>query len=385
MRVLFLTTLLPGLRRTGGEVATQRFADAIRDAGHELTLLAYRRVGTAPPLSRGDLAVADRHIETRTAGARPVGWMLRALLTGRPYSVAKFTGRAYTRAMEAAFERARPDVVVLDHAQMGWLVPRGGWEVPMVYLAHNVEHTLHAALSRSGGPRAWAHRRESRRIAAVERMILGHAGAVWTLTRDDAEVLRSLAPEVPSRTFDTPPVTIPDPPGEATRDVVILGSWHWKPNAAGLKWFADDVAPHLARHGVEVVVGGAHGPDVIGATPGVRAVGPVPDALEFLQSGRIVAIPSVAGGGVQIKTLDAIASGRRVVATATAMRGIDMPPPTVREIDEPQEFAAEVVRGLEAGDDAAASATARTWAVERTARFEAAVREGLEEAVASRP
>src|SRR3954468_11409606 len=90
--------LLPGLRRTGAEVASQGFIDALREIGHDVTVLAYRRVGTDPPRAPGDVVVADRHIETDAAPLRAAGWMGRALLTRQPYTTTKFVSRAYRRA-----------------------------------------------------------------------------------------------------------------------------------------------------------------------------------------------------------------------------------------------------------------------------------------------
>ena len=55
------------------------------------------------------------------------------------------------------------------------------------------------------------------------------------------------------RVFDIPAVTVPDGPGQAVHDVVTLGGWHWKPNAAGLRWFVEEVAPHLEGRGIDVV------------------------------------------------------------------------------------------------------------------------------------
>ena len=380
MRILFPTTLLPGMRRTGSEVASQAFVDAMREAGHDVTLLAYRRVGTTPPMAPGDVAVADRHIETLTAGPRPAGWMLRAVLTRRPYSVAKYVSRAYERALREAFETGRPDLVVLDHAQMGWLVPADGWDVPTAYLAHNVEHALHDELSRHGGPRAWAHRREGRRIRLVERTLIERAAELWALSRGDAEALGALAPGTPSRVFEVPPVTVPGPPGDHEHSVVALGGWHWKPNAAGLRWFVEEVAPRLPAGAPEVVIGGHSGEEIVGDRRPVRAVGHVPDALAFLQSGRVVVVPSTAGAGVQVKTLDAIASGRPVIATSVAMRGIAVPPATVRTVDDPAQFAAAIAEALDEEPDPAAASEAQAWAHERTTRFTAAVREAVEEA-----
>jgi hypothetical protein len=385
MRILFLSTLLPGLRRTGSEVATQGFVDAMRSAGHEVTLLGYRRVGTEPPMAPDDVAPADRHIETLGAGARPALWMLRALASRRPYSVAKYVGRQYRRAMDEARARRRPELIVLDHAQMGWLLPRLDAEVPIVYLAHNVEHALHDDLSSHGGPRAWAHRREAHRIREVEQAILDRARTLWTLSKTDADALGALAPGLPVRVFDIPPVRVPPSTAAAVHDVVTLGGWHWKPNAAGLRWFVEEVAPHLEGRGLDVVVGGHSGEEIVGDQPGLNAVGPVPDALEFLQSGRLVAVPSTAGAGVQVKTLDAIASGRQVVATSTAMRGIANPPASVRTADEPRDFADAIFEGLESGIDQQTSENARAWAAERTTRFETAVGEAVRNAFESMP
>ena len=383
MRVLFLSTLLPAMRRTGSEVATQGFVDAMRDAGNDVTLLAYRRVGTDPPTAPGDIAVADRHIETLGAGARPALWMLRAVLTRRPYSVAKYMSRAYVTALRDAFAATRPELVVLEHAQMAWLVPDGGWDVPMVYLSQNVEHAMHTELARHGGLRALAHRREARRLRAVEKELLERAREHWALSQGDAEALATLVPDTPARVFDLPPVAVPELPGPTVHDVVALGGWHWRPNAAGLRWFVGEVVPHLEKRKLNVVVGGASGEEIVGEHPAVKAVGPVPDALEFLQSARLVAVPSTAGAGVQVKTLDAIASGRRVVATTTAMRGIADPPPTVRTEDDPAAFAAAIVDGVESELDRHASDQAREWARERTRRFRSAVREAVEAVAAS--
>lgn len=365
------------MRRTGSEVATQGFVAALREAGHDVTLLAYRRVGTDPPMGAGDVAVADRHIETSTAGARPLLWMLRAVLTRRPYSVAKYVTRRYAMAARRAVRQVQPELVVLDHAQMAWLLSGPVGSCPLVYLAHNVEHALHAEMAVQPGLRALAHRREARRIAVVETRVLGRADHVWTLTPGDAETLEALAPGLSTRVFDIAPVTVPDGPGEPSRDVVMLGGWHWKPNAAGLRWFVEEVAPLLVGEGIDVVVGGAEGEGLVGDSRGLTAVGPVPDAMEFLQSAKAVVVPAVAGSGVQVKALDAIASGRRVVATSVAMRGISDPPPTVHTADGPEEFAAEVVRAVHAGSGRDLADQARKWSAERSARFSAAVADAV--------
>jgi hypothetical protein len=376
VRVLYTTILLPGLRRTGAEVASQGFVDALRALGHDVTVLGYRRTGTEPPVAPGDVTVGDRHIETAGSGLRAAGWMASAMLTRRPYTTTKFVSRAYRDAVAVRLRHAPPDLVVVDHARMGWLVPRGGFpDAPFVLIAHNVEHRLYAGLAEAGGRRGPLHRREAARILEVERRLCGDAREVWTLTSADAEALGALGAR--TRSFGIPPVGVPAAPPAPSIDAAVLGGWHWESNAAGLRWLAGDVAPHLG--GLVVDVGGASAEPIAGETAGLRVRGPVPDALAFLQSARVVAVPSVAGAGVQVKTLDAIASGRRVVATPTAMRGIDDPPPTVRVASAPADFAAALRDAAAAPDDRAASDAGRAWARARTARFRAELAGALAE------
>ena len=205
VRILFLTTLLPGARGSGSELASQAFVDGLRALGHDVTVLAYRRAGDTPPVHPGDVAVADRHIETSGAGARPLLWMARALATpaavlGGQVRVARAT--AARSATRLAGEP--PALVVLDHAAMGWLVPRGGWPVPWAYLAHNVEHRLYEGLAASGGPRRWVNSREAALIRRCEERLCGAAGAVWALTADDADALAALGAGERATSFDLP-------------------------------------------------------------------------------------------------------------------------------------------------------------------------------------
>ena len=375
VRVLFLSTLLPGALSSGSEVATQAFADGLRAIGHDVVLVAYRRSGSSPPTGADDVAVADRHIETDAAGVRPALWMARALVTRRPYSVAKYVSRAYARAVGDELRRVRPELVVVDHAQMAWAAP----PLPYVYLAHNVEHRLYAELAAAGGLRGRASRREATLIQRTEEALCRDARAVWALTAEDAESLARMGAR--SEHFDLPPAHEPASPGSPACDVAVLGTWTWRANAAGLEWFLREVRPLLPA-GIPVEVGGAGSEEIAAGTVGVNARGRVADAMRFLQSAKVVAVPSVAGAGVQVKTLDAIAAGRRVVATPTALRGISGAPPSVVVAADAAGFAAALTDAIEAGSGPEIERDVKRWVADRRARFTDRLRTCVE-AVAS--
>jgi hypothetical protein len=122
-----------------------------------------------------------------------------------------------------------------------------------------------------------------------------------------------------------------------------------------------------------VEVAGRGGDWIDGAYPGVRYRGFVPDALEFLAAARVVAVPGVGGTGVQIKTLDAIASGAQVVASPAAVRDLSSPPSSVHVAASPEEFADELRTLAAAPDSLAPSREGIEWTRERREYFRAAV------------
>jgi hypothetical protein len=287
--------------------------------------------------------------------------------------VAKYVSHRYGATVRRQLRRVRPDLTLIDHAQMAWAAPGG----PHVYLAHNVEHQLYAGLAQGHGWRARAGRREAATMRSVEARLCREARAVWTLTGDDARAFESMGTR--ALAFDVP-VGAPPSPGGAEFDVGLLGTWTWQANAAGVEWFLRDVQPRLPG-GVSVEIAGAGSLEVAGEAPNVRARGRVPDAVGFLQSARVIAVPSVAGGGLQIKTLDAIASGRPVVATPVALRGIADPPPTVTIATDAALFADGVRRALSDTAPEEAAGAALRWTRERADRFREQLRSALAEFV----
>jgi glycosyltransferase involved in cell wall biosynthesis len=375
VRALFVTTVLPANRRGGGEVVSQLFIDAARAAGWTVDVLGYQRRGDPPATGPGVRSVGTRAIET---GARPLstaGWLLSALARNEPYTTAKFRSRRYAELLAAALRREPPDVVIVDHSQMAWVLAGADVPAAVVLIAHNVEASLYAQLARDSG-RAMAraaYRREARLVARVERRLAARATRIWALTDSDAAALGGRPFAVPGSASEV------DAPVAPTIDVGLLGSWTWSANREGLLWFAREVLPHLPAD-TSIHVAGRGAEELQGRHPGLRIVGLVPDAAAFLQSARVLAVPSTGGGGVQIKTLDAIASGRPVVATSAALRGIDAPPASVRRCDDPPGFASLLSEHAGAEPDETLRRAALEWSRARRERFFADVRDALAEA-----
>jgi hypothetical protein len=380
MEILVLSTVLPHGRASGGEIATHAVVDALEAAGHRVTVLGYRRRGETRDAPRGWVEVGERSIETDEAGRAQVAtWLGSAFARRLPYSAAKFRSRPYRRAAWARLSSGKFHLAVVDHAQMGWLVPmleRTG--TPHVLLAENVETLLYARRAKgSRGLGRALYRREERLVGRLEERLARRARAVWALGPSDATHFRrfgaALVLPLPSH-FDPPAA-----PVEKRRDIALLGTWTWDESRAALEWFLDQVAPRLPA-GLTVEVAGRGGEWIDGSHPEVRYCGFVPDALEFLSGARVVAVPGAGATGVQVKTLDAIASGACVVASPPALRDLPDPPSSVRVAATPEEFA-QGLRELAAAPEALTPQRAGIeWSEERRQRFTAVVAEAARSA-----
>lgn len=378
MKVLFCTTVLPSQRRTGGEVASQAFIDAIRAAGHDVIVLGYRRPEDRTPLAAGENEVGQRPIESDRAGSAAYAWLGRALVRGAPYSCEKYRSAAYAERVSKLVGEGQIDVAIIDHAQVGPLHRCIPPSLPLIAIAHNSEGMMYGeqAGEADGAVKRAVLRREARLLEHLERELARRACQVWTLTQSDRAYFQGLSGSRRMQSFDVPGTAMAPSAGEASGpagqwDIGLLGTWTWEANAKGLRWFADRVVPRLSGR-LSIGIAGKGAEFVHGRNGCVTALGFVSDAMEFLRSCRVVCVPSVAGGGVQIKTLDAIAAGRPLVATSFALRGISDPPRTVVAADDPADFALALESEL-AKAGGSVDQGAMDWANARTRSFFASV------------
>lgn len=389
-RVLYLTTVLPHRRQSGGEICSMNFIEALQNARCKVDVVGYEREDqSAPaPLPAGFSSPRRLVIESAQSPTRSALWMTHALLNARPFSVQKYVTREMMDLVRHKLRSSRWDLVIIDHIQAAWLLAALPDDLPVVYVAHNIEHRLYGAYENRvpkglrGKAKSFAYRREARLVHDLERRTAQRAQAVWTLTDDDAAAFRSLADGgVPVRSFSVPGQRfahverLPPP----STDIGLLGSWTWDINRVGLDWFLAEVVPQLPVD-LNVVVGGKsqYAPGTqIGR---VRFVGFVPDAGAFLRECRVVVIPTTIGSGVQIKTIETLSLGVATVATPIAMRGLRDVPSSVRVESDAARMSAAIENLLQAerGD----GAEGRRWWEQRQATFQSQIKDALDDLLA---
>lgn len=377
-KVLFLTTVLPRNQRMGGEVASQAFIDGLTQCGYQVFVVGYMRPDDSFALSETEIVIGKRPIETKKAKLFIFLWLLFSLIQNLPYSAQKYFSRHYINTVRHLTNHNDYDLIIIEHAQLGWLGRYISPKEKIVAIAQNIEHEIYLSNAKATKNPIirWIYQREARLIKAMEDRLACTSAATWTLTEYDAKYFAGLPGTKAAIPFDLPPgLKLPDKqPTVKHFDIGLIGSWAWRPNEEGLRWFLSEVYPHLSE--VTIHVAGRGADWLEDQYPNLTYRGFVPDAQAFMAQARVVAIPTLSGGGVQIKTLDAIASGSAVVATPIALRGISQIPDTVRVAEQPTDFAELLQSAIatttpETSDIAAIAA--REWFKQRCDSFIAAL------------
>ncbi len=166
---------------------------------------------------------------------------------------------------------------------------------------------------------------------AAETRDLRSAGLVVVISQQEQERLRARGIE---RTLWSPPfvdaVELPD-----SERIGMIGSANAF-NREGLRWLGEGITESPIR-----VYGGlaAHVGEV-----GFERVGRYHETMDPYRECGIILMTTIEGMGVQIKTIEALAAGRAIIARRGAMRGIPTGDGAWIEVDSPSEMRDEAMR-----------------------------------------
>ncbi len=179
---------------------------------------------------------------------------------------------------------------------------------------------------------------------ASEFALLSQSDAVIAIQNEEAQLVRRNLPH--QHVMTVPMACTPGlrpAPGEGL-EVLFVGSGA-APNVIGLRWFVEKVWPTVlqAVPGAKLVIAGAIGNAADRRTPRLDILGQVPDLEQVYQRAAVVISPLLAGSGLKIKLVEALARGKAVVATAATLQGLgpDLGDAVI-EAETPEAFAEAV-------------------------------------------
>jgi polysaccharide biosynthesis protein PslH len=123
------------------------------------------------------------------------------------------------------------------------------------------------------------------------------------------------------------PATRPD--NEVQGRLLFLGTMGYGPNIDAVQYFCDSILARVAQRSPGVsfhVIGRNVGPEVLAYHDGKNRVihGFAEDVAPHFEAASVVVAPIRLGSGTRLKVLEALARRKAVVATSTAIEGLDL-------------------------------------------------------------
>ena len=316
MKILLVSPFLPfpGVPHAGGKLL--HYLLSILAKRHSVHLVTRYYPGEErhfPDLRRGltglDVVPADGPVESSS---------LMSILS---------TVRSYIRLAhkaDVAARRERFDLCQVENTETGyfWKPPPG---LPAVLTC--VDITAKPAFRRyegSNGVKRVATFASWKLKYAVERRAVSRYRTVFTLSEEDREWANRLYPEARIRVLLFPGGIdhVGLPRQEVPGRVLFVGALQRPLNIQYLRFLAEEIWPRVRREipdGELHVVGGGlpvREQELLSGIPGVRLTGFVENLEVEYKRASVFAAPILAGGGVIVKILDAMAAGVPVVTTS---------------------------------------------------------------------
>jgi glycosyltransferase involved in cell wall biosynthesis len=371
MRILLIAPMLPSPDGPGAIPMLLHAQLEALTGEHDVTLVV--GVGDEPGEQEAaaalrerrdlDVRLVDRRRPQALAGRWRRRWQLgsRWLAGGEPWRTIWFAAPAAQVALDELARSRTFDVVAVEDSSMAlFRLPAG---VPAVLTEHEVR--LPRAPRRP--PRAparwpgWAFAElDWRRWAGFQRAAWRRYDRVQVFTERDAASVRSLAPELADRVKVNPFGMVLPAPADPAREqaglAVFVGNFTHRPNRDAVAWLVGEIMPLVRRlrPGARLRVVGTSPPPEIRrlAGPDVEVVADAPSTQPHIEAASVFLAPVRIGGGMRMKVLLALASGKAVVTTGRGAEGYaisrEHPPLVVR--DDAAGIAAATAELL--GDDA---------------------------------
>ncbi len=387
MNILLLTQIVPYPPDSGPKVKTYHVLRYLAERGHRVTLASFVRPEEEKHLAALKPYCAEIHaVPIRRSRVADAVAYAQSIRTGQPFLVTRDGKREMFDLVHRLVRAQSFDIIHADQLTMAqFAIQNSDSQSPitnrplpsLVFDAHNaVWQIVERAQPSVVFPFRPLLSLEARRIKKYEGAMIrrfDHTLAVSAVDRQallDATACASENPKSKVENLKSKisiiPIAVdsaqllPVQHLNASTNILTLGTLFYPPNADGIRWFIHQVYP-LIR--VQVP---ASSLTIVGPRPPrdltqyatrntqhatrITVTGYVPDLAPYLERAALMVVPVRAASGMRVRILEALARGIPIVTTTTGVEGIGAAHDEHLLIaDEPEQFAAQVVRLLNDG------------------------------------
>lgn len=362
MRILWLKTELLHPVDKGGKIRTYNMLKELK-RDHHITYLTLDD-GSASAIERQQadeychdlVCVPHRQRKKFTMGFYVE--LLLNLLSPLPYAIKKYESKAMRREISERQLGATFDVLVCDFLAPATNVPEA-CPVPTILFQHNVEAMIwkrHYEIQPGVMQKLYLYD-QWRKMRKFEKEMCRRFDSVIAVSVEDRDQMRmeygaesvfDVPTGVDTDFFRSSSAGNPQP-----NSLVFTGSMDWLPNEDAIRYFMQEIMPLIKKTvpDATLTVVGRNPPASLSEwarrDPSLIVTGRVEDVRPFIERSAAYVVPLRIGGGTRLKIFEALAMGKAVVSTTVGAEGLPVANGSdLLLADEPQEFAAAVVRVL---------------------------------------
>jgi glycosyltransferase involved in cell wall biosynthesis len=220
-------------------------------------------------------------------------------------------------------EEISPDFILVEYIRLAYLadpVPRG---IKTIIDTHDVMHLRYESFKKAGKSH-WIKISKAEEVALLNRF-----DSVLAIQKKEKSYFQSILDQstaVLHAGMDTTLEFLPEP-ADGCLKIGFIGA-HGDPNILGISTFVEKVWPELVRstdRKLKLYIAGSicdvlpreeYGPDIV-------LLGRVADLKDFYGRTTIIINPVTFGGGLKIKTVEALAYGKPLVSTPVGAVGLE--------------------------------------------------------------
>lgn len=249
------------------------------------------------------------------------------------------TGYFHTEKMKKevlqVLKHRKYDLIVFDgiHPYTAFMEMKEFKNIPVAYRAHNVEGDLWSTAASKTSNRIikklllW----QGKKMLDLEVNLINRSEKTWNIAEEDLKRYKELL-NGDDRKLIYIPVGLEFKKANAEKLVpnnnrirlLFLGKMDWAPNKDGLKWFLEDVWPHVDIEKFELQIvgsGDASWGTELFKQPGIKFIGFAKDLEAVYANCDFSVIPIRYGSGTRIKVIESISKGIPIISTDMGVQG----------------------------------------------------------------
>ncbi len=356
MNILLLCNRVPYPVNDGWTIAVYNMIKGLAKTGNKVTVLCFNTKKHYYPeakLPQELLDSCELHTVYLDTDVKPIAAFFN-LFSSQSYHITRFISKAFEQKLHELLQTNTFDVVQFEGLSVTPYVQfaRTNSTAKMVYRAHNIEHVIWQRLYQTTTflPKKLYLKLLTARLKSFEEKQLQYFDAIVPITNQDKSWLKQCQPHLPIHTIpaglelDTFPAV--QPPVNAY-SIFHIGALDWQPNQEALKWFLTSVWPLLQKQlpHLQFFIAGKNTPEAYfnWNIAGVKVLGQVPNAAQFMQAHNVMVVPLLSGSGMRLKVIEGMALGKTIVSTTVGAEGVICnPSEDILLADTPADFSAAI-------------------------------------------